>query len=66
MRIDSPSETEYNAGRKGVKTLNKENKRTNLVIVVPRFALRFVLELIAQDNPQLKPRIKELLKAYGE
>ncbi len=46
--------------------LDKENKRTNLVIVVPRFALRFVLELIAQDNPQLKPRIKELLKAYGE
>ena len=49
-----------------MKTLNKENKRTNLVIVVPRFALRFVLELVAQDNPGLAPKIKELLKAYGE
>lgn len=43
-----------------------KNKRTNLVIIAPRFALRFVLELLAKDNPQLAPRIKELLKAYGE
>lgn len=49
-----------------MKTLDKENKRTNLWIIAPRFALRFVLELLAQDNPELAPKIKELLKAYGE
>lgn len=43
-----------------------KKKRTDFAIIVPKSALRFALELIAHDNPQLKPRIKELLKAYGE
>lgn len=49
-----------------MEILNKENKRTNLVIVAPRFALKFILDLLANDNPSLKPAIEDLLKAYGE
>lgn len=44
--------------------MDNENKRTNLEIIVPRFALEFVLELLAHDNPQLEPQIREILKAY--
>ncbi len=44
--------------------MERKNKKTNLWIIAPRFALPVILELIAHDNPTLAPKIKELLKAY--
>jgi len=64
VRIDIPRKARYNIRRKEARKLGNKNKRTNLKIIVPRFALPFVLELIAQDNPELAPKIKEILKAY--
>ena len=43
-----------------------EKKRMNLWIIAPRFTLPIILALLAQDNPGLRPKIKEILKAYGE
>lgn len=46
--------------------MEQKNKKTNLWIIAPRFALPVILVLLAQDNPGLRPKIKEMLKAYGE
>lgn len=45
--------------------MNGENKRTDCAIVIPQSALSFVLELLAHDNPQLKPQIEKIRKAYN-
>lgn len=44
--------------------MNTEKKSADYAIVIPQSALSFVLELIAHDNPQLKPTIEKILKAY--
>ena len=46
--------------------MEQKNKKTNLWIIAQRFSLPVILALLAQDNPGLRPKIKEMLKAYGE
>lgn len=45
--------------------MEDKNKRASCAIVIPQSALSFVLELLKHDNPQLKPQIEKIQKAYN-
>lgn len=51
-------------GGKEARNLNTEKKSADFAIIIPQSALSFVLELLAHDNPQLKPTIEKILEAY--
>ena len=43
----------------------KENKKKDSAIIILQSDIKFILNLIVQDNLSLKERAKELFKTYG-
>lgn len=66
MGIDKQNILWYTIPKTTIGGEYMKNKKADYIIIAPQSAFRFVLELIAHDNPSLRAQIKEILEAYSQ